>query len=89
MQTDPLGERRSDRPIAIYLTHDEGLVLFDLLARGDEAADRTYRVEHSAEHVVLWGLRGILDSWLVAPFAPDYADRLDAARRALAVDPVE
>jgi hypothetical protein len=89
MQTDPIEQRTTERPIAFYLTHEEGLVLFELLERGGESKDRTYRVEHSAEQVVLWGLNAILEQWLIAPLRPDYQDLLDAARKSLAIDLVE
>jgi hypothetical protein len=89
MQTDPVEQRTSDRPISFYLTHEEGLVLFDLLGRGHDSPDRTYRVEHSAEQVVLWGLEAILESWLVAPFRPNYQELLDVAREELAMDLVD
>jgi hypothetical protein len=65
------------------------LVLFELLERGGDSKDRTYRVEHSAEQVVLWGLNGILAQWLVAPFRADYQDLLDATRKSLAIDLVD
>ena len=89
MQTDPIEGRTEDRPISFYLTHDEGLVLFELLERGEESQGPTYQVGHSAEQVVLWGLRGILQSWLVAPLRPDYHELLRAARARLAVELVE
>jgi hypothetical protein len=65
------------------MSHDEGLVLFEFLARGWDAGH--HRVEHSAEQAMLWQLQGILESWLVPPFKADYAKILGDARARLAI----
>jgi hypothetical protein len=75
METDPIELRTSDRPIAFYLSHDEGLVLFEFLSRGSDNLARTYQVEHSSEQVVLWSFENILESWLTAPLRPEYDER--------------
>ncbi len=83
MDTDPIELRTESRPVAIYLSHDEALVLDAFLARGMKADDDYSRIEDQAELKVLWGIGGILKSWLVAPLLPDYDDRLAAARAAI------
>jgi hypothetical protein len=80
MDTDPWEVRNSSRPVAIYMTHDEALVLNDFLQRGFNAGDDYSQIEDQAELRVLWDITAILESWLSAPLAPDYQERLAAAR---------
>ncbi|WP_104107977.1 hypothetical protein [Nocardioides sp. 616] len=68
-------KRESD--VALGLTGDEALVLFEWLARfnnGDSA------FEDQAEQRVLWDLEAMLEKVLSAPLRPDYADLLASAR---------
>ena len=83
MNTDPIELRSESRPVAIYLTHDEALVMSDFLSRNSGPDSDTLNIEDQAELRVLWDIEAILESWLVAPLAPDYAERLAAARAAV------
>jgi hypothetical protein len=83
MDTDPLELRTESRPVAIYLTHDEALVLSDFLSRGSRARYDYSKIEDQAELRDLWDMESILETWLVAPLAPDYDERLAAARAAV------
>ena len=67
-----------DRPITLTLSPDAALVLFELLSRA-EASERL-GVQHPAEEAVLTQVLGRLERHLVTPFAPDYRERLAAAR---------
>ncbi len=62
----------------IELTDDEALVLFEWLARNDDAD--SYRVEDQAELRVLWDLQAQLESALPGVLAPDYRELLAGAR---------
>ena len=64
--------------VAIQLTPDEALVLFDWLSRFNAIGDGTFRDQ--AEQRVLWDVEAVLESNLVAPFDAQY-DRLLAAAR--------
>jgi hypothetical protein len=65
-------------PIVITLTGDEALVLFEWVARFNDA--RGVEFEDQAEERVLWDLESRLESMLVAPLTPEYDQRLAAAR---------
>ena len=80
MDTEPIEKRTEVGPIAIYLTPNEALVLDAFLTRGRNAGDDYGTIEDQAELRVLSDLEAILESWLVAPLASDYPDRLARAR---------
>ncbi|WP_412540989.1 hypothetical protein R8Z50_35350 [Longispora sp. K20-0274] len=69
--------------VIIRLSYDQALVLSDWLDRvvGTKQFDQVVddRAAWSAVHQIM----GTLDKSLVAIFAPDYGDRLDAARARL------
>ena len=79
MDTDPIEGRSADRPIAIYLTQDEAIVLDAFLSRGQAAGDNYSSIQDHAELRVLWDMQAILESWLPA-MAADYESRLVVAR---------
>jgi hypothetical protein len=79
MRTDPVEERGPDRPVALYLTQDEAIVLDAFLARGQAAGDDYSRVDDQAELRVLWDVAAILETW-VPGVAADYDRRLAEAR---------
>ncbi len=66
---------------SIELTADEALVLFEFLQRFSDTD--VLQIEDPAERQVLWGLGGMLEKQLVAPFRPNYADLLAKARARL------
>lgn len=69
--------------VAITLTPDEALVLFELLHRWEDA-DRVSAPEHRGEQVALWGLSAQLERELREPLDADYVDLVAAARERLA-----
>lgn len=71
-------------PVELSLSRDQALVLHDYAARLNVREDGPSR--GAAERRVLWDLEAMLESQLVEPFEPDYADKL-AAARARARDP--
>jgi hypothetical protein len=79
MDKDPIEARMAGRPIALYLTPDEALVLDAFLARGQAAGDDYSGIEDQAELRVLWDIGAILESWLPVMSA-DYKRMLAAAR---------
>jgi hypothetical protein len=66
--------------MTIELSDDEALVLFELLARHGDRADRLVHLDHPAERNALWAVEAQLERKLVVPLRPDYADLLAAAR---------
>ena len=68
--------------IAIRLSRDESLVLFEFFSRFDDSDDFTLR--HNAEYLAFCRLSAQLDKSLVEPFRPDYAELLQAARERIA-----
>ena len=72
--------------VAVSLTNDEALVLFELLARNDVASGQLM-MEDESERKVLWILEGLLESVLVDPLRPDYKERLAEARARLLAAP--
>jgi hypothetical protein len=64
------------KPVTIELTGDEALVLFEWLAKLDEAK----LVEGEAEKRVLWGVEAALERALVEPFAKNYGELVEQAR---------
>jgi len=71
----------TESAVAISLTPDQALVLFEWLARED--GKDALPTEHPAELQVLWDLEAQLERVLVEPFRPDYAELLAAARERL------
>ncbi len=67
--------------IALTLSRDEALVLFEFLSRFSD--EEELRIEDQAENRVLWHLCCILEQQLVEPFREDYADCLARARHAV------
>ena len=83
METEPNEKRTVGKPIAIYLTPDEGLVLDAFLHRGQTSGDFYGTIEDQAELRVLWDLNAILESWLVPPLQAVYFEQLARARAAV------
>ena len=71
----------TDKRIAIELSEAEALVLFEFLARFDEAGE--VAIEDEAELNVLWLVEGQLEQTLVAPLRPDYDQLVRNAREAV------
>lgn len=67
--------------VAIELTADEALVLFEFLQRYTDTD--LLRVEHQAEQRMLWNLGCLLEKAIAVPFRSDYGDLLEAARSRL------
>jgi hypothetical protein len=63
--------------VSVELSGDEALVLFEWLA-GLEA---TTVAIGEAEQRVLWRIEGVLEKSLVEPFAKDYTELVEQARR--------
>jgi hypothetical protein len=70
--------------VTLTLTKAEALVLFEWLARVDEAA---LEFAHPAEQTVLWELEGQLEKTLVEPFSPEYDKLLAEARKQVGDEP--
>lgn len=68
-----------DNVVAISLSRDEALVLFEWLARTG-SAENPANFEDQAEQRVLWDIGAMLESVLSEPFREDYAELLVAAR---------
>lgn len=64
--------------ITLQLTGDEALVLFEFLARWDEAG--VFDIQDQAEQRTLWNLQCLLEKQLVEPFQPNYKALVKAAR---------
>jgi hypothetical protein len=71
------------RDVVIRLTHDEALVLFELLHRWEDQ-DRVTQPEHHADQVALWNLSCLLERELVEPFGLAYDHLINEARTRLA-----
>jgi hypothetical protein len=72
--------------VVIRLSHDEALVLFELLHHR-ESQHRVTRPEHHADQVALWNLSCLLERELVELFdpslrSPDHRGANAAGRRA-------
>jgi hypothetical protein len=67
----------SKSDVVLKLSGAEALILFEWLARSDNA--QLLQVECSAEQKVLWKVEGLLEKQ-VRVFAPDYKQLLGAAR---------
>ena len=66
--------------MSIDLSHDELLVLYDLLYRLEDAQGI---FEDLAEQEVLWHIQTQLEKELVEPFRADYQAIIESARRAV------
>jgi len=67
--------------VAISLSSDEALVLFEFLQRFVETDELT--IAHQAEERLLWNLCGELERRLTVPFSSDCAEQLSLARERL------
>ena len=65
--------------ITLTVSKDEALVLFEFLARFNQA-EHSDIFEDQAEQKVLWILEGQLEKQLVEPFKPDYKDIIKKVR---------
>lgn len=77
----------SDKVFRIELNDDEALILFEFLARCDDA--ESLPVIHPAERQVLWRVEGQLEKSLVEIFSPEYSELIRQARERVAPDPPE
>ncbi len=71
----------SEETVAVHLSKDEALVLFDLLSRF--GAEERFEVKDGAEERALWNLLALLERELVEPFTTDYAETLERAKARL------
>jgi hypothetical protein len=69
---------KEDMSTTITLDDDVALVLFELLA-----SERLESGLEAPERNALWALEGHLEKTLVEPFAPNYRELLDRARKSL------
>lgn len=69
--------------VAVILTADEALVLFDVLHRWEDAGAITGPGD-DGERIALWNLSALLERLLSEPFEQDYAERVTAAKTRLA-----
>jgi hypothetical protein len=69
--------------VAVTLTSDEALVLFELLHRWEDSGEID-TVLMPGEQTALWALSGRLESILVEPFEGNYRERVNYARQRLA-----
>jgi hypothetical protein len=68
--------------VAVTLTPDEALVLFELLHRWEDAGAIDPALE-PGEQTALWALSARLEGILVEPFDARYRELVDGARRRL------
>jgi pyoverdine/dityrosine biosynthesis protein Dit1 len=68
--------------IAITLSREEALVLFEFFSRFAEKDDFTLR--HNAEYLAFSRISAQLDKALVEPLQPDYSKLLHVARNRIA-----
>jgi len=64
--------------IAVELTEDEALVLFDYLARTNKSEH--HEVVDQSEQRALWNLEAVLEKALVASIHPKYDELVASAR---------
>ena len=67
--------------IMLGLTKQEALVLFEWMAKVEPMGTTVF--QHPSEERVLWKLQGQLESTLQEPFAPNYAEIVAEARKAV------
>jgi hypothetical protein len=65
--------------VALRLTRDQAIVLFEWLSREDDK--KSLPIVHHAEQIVLWKLEAQLESTLVEPLLPNYHVIVGDARR--------
>lgn len=75
----------SETGVAITLSSDEALILFDLLHRW-EGQQLVPEPQNKAEQVALWNLSAILERELRAPFDSRYAELVSEAAARLAAE---
>jgi hypothetical protein len=67
--------------MTLEISEDAALVLLALLDEYGERDDgRILVINHAAERNALWALEAALEPTLLAPFQPDYAEQVAAAR---------
>ena len=71
----------NNNPIELKLSRDEALVLFEWLARFDEAQDKP--LPDTAEQKVLWSLEAKLEQLLVEIVKPEYKGLVAQAKKNL------
>jgi hypothetical protein len=76
-----MAETGMNEKVRIELTGDEALVLFELLSRYSDS--EALVVEDQAEQRALWNLLAALETQLVGPVRPEYAELLQRARERL------
>ncbi len=69
--------------IAVHLSRDEALVLFEFFARFDQ--DNQFRLRNNSEFVAFMKIAGQLEKTLSEPFQENYLDLLASAQANLAV----
>ncbi|MBE1533525.1 hypothetical protein [Actinomadura algeriensis] len=74
----------SEQRVTVHLSSDQALVLMEWLHRLNDRPDFREVVPEAAERVAVWALHGSLTTQSTDIFAPDYAERLAAARERLA-----
>jgi hypothetical protein len=74
-----LVRRMTEQYLALKLTRNEAIVLFEWLHRFN-TAEADHGFEDQAEQRVLWDMEATLESTLTEPFDPDYQQILVAAR---------
>ncbi len=80
---------RLDRSVALTLSYDEAVVLFELLQRWETDGTLEALVfEDQAEQRVLWDLSASLEPMMDEVFSQDFGERLEQARAAVR-DPAE
>jgi hypothetical protein len=67
------------KTISVNFSRAEALVLFELLARVDQA--KVLPVEHPSERTILWVLEGQLEKQLQEVLAQNYKELLEQARQ--------
>lgn len=68
--------------VSFNISQNEALVLFDFLARFNQADNQVF-FEDQAEQRVLWDLEAILEGQLTQPFLENYTVLLEEAREAI------
>ena len=77
-----LSMTETDNDVAITLTRDEAIVLFEFLSRYSDADE--LRIHDQAEQRVLWNMLCDLESTLHEPINnPQYEERVSQARAAV------
>lgn len=66
--------------VALELTKDEAIILFDFLSRFNQT-DHADIFEDEAEKIVLWNVETVLENTLVEPFMSDYDDIIKRTRK--------